>query len=175
MKPAFFCVGDYRSGEKQYRIFKASDVEDALKTAGELGYEVIAEDAVLNPNNKAFIERLVVTILEAIELRLHGVENVVACYRLDYSEAQNMKQHFMNADMNDYFPKLLDEPAIVEGLTLPNGEPVFYSRRMYPWITEYWCRVYQAMEMNRPCRMVSSDAKIMEALEIREKNTHEPS
>jgi len=44
MKTIYFCFGDFRTGEKQYRIFKVNNIDDAYKVADELrntGYENI--------------------------------------------------------------------------------------------------------------------------------------
>ena len=170
MKPIRFCIGDYRSGEKNYRIIPVSCVKDALHVAESLGYEIIAEESLLKSQNKTETMLLVAAILEAIEQRLHGIENIVACYRFDYSEAQRLKQHFMNSDIRDYFPKILDEPAVVEGLTSPSGEPVYSSRRTYQWVTDYWCRVYDSAELTRPYSIIAANYRIYHSIEVCEKN-----
>jgi hypothetical protein len=73
----------------------------------------------------------------------------------------------MNADMAEYFPKLFETP--VEE-TLPNGETIKIGMRSFPWIMDYWMRLYKRTntEVVRIQNISSDDAKIYEAA-VREK------
>ena len=116
-------------------------------------------------------EKAVITILEMIERHLHSVENVVACYRAEYDEAQRLKRHFLNADMSTYFPKKLTEPVIFTEYQLPDGEYVKFMRRTYSWITEYWRRPSQAKSQKvLLARRLTPDDELIHAAVIREKN-----
>ena len=167
IKPIYFCFGDFRTGEKQYRIFKVRNVQDAYNVADELGLEIILDNAMKNNMIANLTERAIVSILNTIHSYFHKIENVVSCYRVEYDEAQRMKRHFMNADMSEYFPKLLETP--VEE-TLPNGKTVKFGMRSFPWIMDYWVRLYKRTntEVVRIQNISSEDAKIYEAA-VREK------
>jgi len=168
MKPLYFCFGDFRTGEKQYRIFKVQSVNDAYKVADELGYEIILDNAI-KANHIADLEtRTIVSILTTIETKLKEIENVVSCHREEYDEAQRLKRHFLNSDMSLYFPKKL--PAPMETDYVVDGQPMMATWRDYPWILEYWVRKYQAANLrNIPVRVLNTDAMIMQNAAIREK------
>lgn len=138
MKPIYFCFGDFRTGEKQYRIFKVQNIQDAYNVASELGYEIVLDNAMKDDLIKNPTERAIIAILETIEKHLHGIENTVSCRRVEYDEAQRMKQHFLNTDMKEYFPKMLAEPIVHKEVVLPNGKHPISTRRNYSWINEYW-------------------------------------
>jgi len=133
MKTYYFCFGDYRSGKKEYRIFKVRSVQDAYKVADALGYEIILDNC--NKNNLITDpeERIIVSILETIEAELHGIENVVSCYREEHKEALRLRRHFQNSDISRYFPKLLPQSA----------NSGFSARRNYPWIEDYYVEKYK--------------------------------
>lgn len=168
MKPIYFCYGDYRTGEKQYRIFKVQSVKDAYKVADELGYEIILDNCIKAAHIADIEERTAVSILETIETKLKSIENVVSCHRAEYDEAQRMKRHFLNSDMSLYFPKKLPEPVptdlVIDGIRVMN------DTREHPWITEYWVRKYQESDQRGiPIRILEPDAMIMQNAAIREK------
>ncbi len=170
MKPIYFCFGDFRTGEKQYRIFKVQSVQDAYNVAGELGYEIVFDNTLKDNLIKNPTQRAVVSILETIERHLHEVENVVSCHRIEYGEAQRMKQHFLNTDIAEYFPKILAEPIVHKEMVLPNGEFLKTTRRMYAWISEYWTSPSRAKSLKmQTLRMLSPDAELISAAAIREK------
>ena len=170
MKPIYFCLGDFRSGEKQYRIFKVQNVDDAYNVADELGYEIVLDNCIKAIHIDDFEARTIVSILQTIENKLKNIENVVACSRVEHSEAQRMKRHFMQSDMNLYFPKKLPSP--VESGFFVNGKPLMKNMRDMPWITEYWKRKYQEANQRRiPVRMLEPDAMIMQNAAIREKTS----
>jgi len=172
MKPIYFCVGDFRSGEKQYKIFKVKSVEDAYNVADELGYEIILDNCMKASHIPDLEERTVVSILQTIEIKLKEIENVVSCYRPEYDEAQRMKRHFMESDMSLYFPKRL--PAPVESDFIVDGEPLKFTSREFPWIVEYWTRKYRDSGLRGiPVRVLSTDAMIMQNAAIREKKSQE--
>ena len=145
MKPVYFCFGDYRSGKKEYRIFKVRDLQDAYKVADELGYEVILDNCLRFSGRNDYMERMVVSILLTLEIKFNTMENVVSCLRAEYDEAQWMKKHFLNTDVNQYFPKFLEKPTVE---WYPNLGFVEIERRMYPWILEYWDRKKRRGELN---------------------------
>ena len=170
MKPIYFCFGDFRTGEKQYRIFKVQNVQDAYNVAGELGYEIILDNAMKNNLIQNPTERAIIAILETVERHLHGVENVVSCYRVEYDEAQRMKQHFLSTDMKEYFPKILPEPVAFEKIALENGNRIKRSRRMYSWISEYWQKPSRAKSLKQQMtRLLRPDEEVIHAAAIREK------
>jgi len=172
MKPIYFCYGDFRTGEKQYRIFKVRNVDDAYKVADELGYEIVLDNCIKAMHIPDLEERTVVSILLTIEIKQKEVENVVSCYRPEYDEAQRMKRHFLESDMSLYFPK--NRPAPVESDLIVDGEPIKITRREQPWITEYWLRKYQeAGQRGVAVRVLPTDAMIMQNAAIREKKPPE--
>ena len=171
MKPFYFCFGDFRTGEKQYRIFKVQSVQDAYDVASELGYEIVLDNTLKDNLIKNPLQRTVIAILETIEQHLHGIENVVSCHRVEYDEAQRMKQHFLNADMTEYFPKKLAEPVVHKEIRLPNGQHPISTRRNYPWIAAYWQSPSRAKSLKmQVARMLSPDEELMRAAAIREKH-----
>jgi len=168
MKPIYFCFGDFRSGEKQYRIFKVRNVDDAYHVADELGYEIIFDNCIKAIHIPDLEERTVVSILQTIEIKQKEVDNVVSCYRSEYDEAQRMKRHFLNSDMALYFPKNLPAPVATEHLI--DGAPIKITRREQPWITEYWMRKYlDSQQRYVPVRVLEPDAMLMQNAAIREK------
>ena len=168
MKPIFFCFGDFRTGEKQYRIFKVQNVEDAYKVADELGYDIVLDNCIKAMYIPNVEERTIISILETIEAKLKDIENVVACHRAEYDEVQRMKQHFLNSDMKLYFPKKLPEPVEID--LVVNGQHVLNDKREHPWITEYWVRKYRESEQRGiTVRVLEPDAMIMQNAAIREK------
>lgn len=170
MKPIYFCFGDFRSGVKQYRIFKVQSVQDAYDVAGELGYEIVFDNTMKDNLIKNPTERAIISILETVERHLHEIENVVSCHRVEYGEAQRMKRHFLNTDMKEYFPKKLAEPAVHKEIVLPNGAFWTTTRRMYPWICEYWQSPPRVKSLKmQAIRMLSPDAEVIHAAAIREK------
>jgi len=170
MKPIYFCFGDFRTGEKQYRIFKVRNVEDAYTVADDLGYEIILDNCIKAVHIADFEERTVVSILETIAFKLKGIENVVSCVRAEYDEAQRMKRHFLNADMGLYFPKKLPVPVQEEF----DGKTFMRTWREFPWITEYWVRKYRESDQRGiPIHVLEPDAKIMQNAAIREKKQEE--
>ena len=170
MKPFYFCYGDFRSGEKQYRIFKVRSVQDAYNVANELGFEIVLDNTLKDNLIRNPTERTIISILETIEQHLHGIENVVSCHRVEYEEAQRMKQHFLNTDMAEYFPKKLAEPIIYKEYRLPNGEYPVITRRTYSWITEYWKRPSRMKSQKFiHARMLTLDDELIHAAAIREK------
>jgi hypothetical protein len=172
MKPIYFCFGDFRTGEKRYRIFKVQSVDDAYKAADELGYEIVLDNCIKAMHIPNLEERTVISILQTIEIKQKEVENVVSCYRPEYDEAQRMKRHFMDSDMALYFPK--NRPVPVEAAFTIDGDPIKLTRREQPWITEYWLRKYQeAGRRGVAVRMLSTDAMIMQNAAIREKTPPE--
>jgi hypothetical protein len=112
--PIYFCFGDFRTGEKQYQIFKVFNIEDAYKVADGLGYEIILDNCLKDAFIADSNERIIFSILDTIHTKLHNIENVVSCYREEYSEAQRMKRHFLESDMGLYFPKMLPAPVETE-------------------------------------------------------------
>ena len=168
MKPIYFCFGDFRTGEKQYRIFKVGNIDDAYQVADQLGYEIVLDNCIKATHIDDFEERVVVSILETICTKLKSIENVVSCHRAEYDEAQRMKRHFLNSDMGLYFPKKLPAPVptdlVIDGVTIMN------DTREHPWITEYWVRKYQDSQQRfMPVRVLEPDAMIMQNAAIREK------
>ena len=81
MKPIYFCFGDFRTGEKQYRIFKVLSIDDAYKVADELGYDIVLDNCIKAMHIPNLEERTVISILETIATKLKGIENVVSCLR----------------------------------------------------------------------------------------------
>ena len=142
MKTIYFCFGDYRSGKKEYRIFKVRDIEDAYKVADTLGYEVNLDSCFRPGGISDHTERMVVSVLNTLEIKLNMFENVVACYRAEYDEAQRMKRHFLDTDIKEYFPKILAEP-----IRHDVGIVKTQWRREYPWIHDYWDRKYKRGEL----------------------------
>jgi hypothetical protein len=172
MKPIYFCCGDFRTGEKQYRIFKVQSVDDAYKVADELGYEIIFDNCIKALHIPSIEERTVVSILQTIEIKQKEVDNVVSCYRSEYDEAQRMKRHFLNSDMSLYFPKNRPTPVTIDHLM--EGVPVKITRREQPWITEYWMRKYlDSQQRDIPVRVLEPDAMLMQNAAIREKKPPE--
>ena len=167
VKPIYFCFGDFRTGKKQYRIFKVRSVQDAYDVADELGLEIILDNTMKNNLIANLTERTIVSILNTIHSYFHKIENVVSCYRVEYDEAQRMKRHFINTDMSEYFPKLLETP--VEE-TLSNGETIKIDMRTFPWIVDYWTRLYKKSppEVMR-IQTISHDDAIIYAAAVREK------
>ena len=167
IKPIYFCFGDFRTGKKEYRIFKVRNVQDAYNVADELGLEIILDNTMKDNLIANLTERAIVSILNTIELYFHKIENVVSCYRAEYDEAQRMKQHFMNTDMAEYFPKLLETP--VEE-TLPNGDTVYCERRTFPWVVDYWVhRLKNSPPDVMRIQTISPDDAIIYAAAVREK------
>lgn len=140
MKTLYFCIGDYRNGSKQYRIVKVREMADVHQIADDLGLEVVLDNCLLLSTSPDYMERMVYSALNAIETKLFSVENVVACHRKEYDEAQRMKQHFLNSDMSLYFPKHLSEPEEFEF----DGRRCIRTNRVYPWIIEYYDRKRRA-------------------------------
>jgi predicted nucleotidyltransferase len=170
MKPIYFCFGDFRTGEKQYRIFKVRNVDDAYKVADELGYQIVLDNCIKAMHIPDVEERTIVSILQTIEIKQKEVENVVSCYRQEYDEAQRMKRHFLESDMALYFPKKLAEP--VEHFI--DGKSLKFTQREQPWITEYWERKYrESNQRYQPVRVLSTDTMIMQNAAIREKTPPE--
>ena len=168
MKPLYFCVGDFRTGEKQYRIFKVQSVADAYNVADELGYTIILDNCIKARHIADLEESTVVSILQTIEIKLKEVENVVSCYRVEYSEAQRMKRHFMRSCMSIYFPKILPEPVPTDFMV--DGKPFMKKYRDMPWISDYWLRKYQEANVRKvPARMLKTEDMIMQHAAIREK------
>lgn len=172
MKTVYFCCGDYRNGEKAYRIFKIRDIQDAFNAAEELGYDVVLDSCFRFDAQSSLMERMVVSILQTLEIKLSMIENVVACTRSEYDEAQRMKQHFMNSDIDLYFPKFLDTPVTetIPGSVDSNTMTVTLARRTYPWILDYWKRKIKRGEMKN-IDLVVLDDEVMKMLDeaIREK------
>ena len=167
-KTIYFCFGDFRSGVKQYRIFKVRTVGDAYKVAGELGYEINLDSTIKDANIANHEERIIVSILETIHSKLKGIENVVSCHREERKEAERMKRHFLNSDMGLYFPKIL--PAPVRADFVINGIRIKVVRRDYPWVEEYWTRKYQkSLPHVISVRMHEPDDDVMQNAAIREK------
>jgi hypothetical protein len=167
MQPIFFCFGDFRSGEKQYRIFKVQSVEDAYNVADELGYTIILDNCIKALHIDDLEERTIVSILQTIEIKLKEVENVVSCYRVEYTEAQRMKRHFMRSCMSLYFPKKLPNPVRDFGA---DGRPYMKTMREMPWIVEYWTRKYKEANLRKiPVRVLEASDMIMQNAAIREK------
>ena len=168
MKPIYFCFGDFRTGEKHYRIFKVHSIEDAYKVADELGYEIILDNCIKAVHIANIEERTVVSILETIATKLKGIENVVSCVRAEYDEAQRMKRHFLDSDMGLYFPKKLPEPVPTDFVI--DGQPIMKTMRDCPWIVEYWTRKYwESNQRGIPVRVLKPDAMMMQNAAIREK------
>ena len=166
MKTIYFCFGDFRSGEKQYRIFKVRTVEDAYKVADELGYEIILDNTFKDAHIPNPEERIIVSILETIHSKLKGIENVVSCHRVERKEAERMKRHFLNSDMGRYFPKILPAPVPTDFVI--DGTRIEFIRRSYPWAAAYWSRK-PLDEIMRGIRMIKPDDEIMQNAAIREK------
>ena len=168
MKPIYFCYGDFRTGKKQYRIFKVQSVDDAYKVADELGYEIVLDNCIKAIHVPDIEERTVISILQTIETKLKEIENVVSCHRVEYNEAQRMKRHFMRSDMSLYFPKKLPKPVPIDFIV--DGKPLMVNTRAMPWITAYWRRKYQEADLCEiPVRMLETDDMIMQNAAIREK------
>ena len=168
MKPIYFCFGDFRTGEKLYRIFKVLSIDDAYKVADELGYDIVLDNCIKAMHIPNLEERTVVSILETIATKLKGIENVVSCLRPEYDEAQRMKRHFLDSDMSLYFPKQLPEP--IETGFVVDGRPVMRTMRELPWIVEYWTRKYREADLRGiPVRILEPEAMIMQNAAIREK------
>jgi len=168
MKPIYFCFGDFRTGEKLYRIFQVLSIDDAYKVADELGYDIILDNCIKAIHIPNIEERMVVSILETIATKLKGIENVVSCLRPEYDEAQRMKRHFLDSDMSLYFPKKLPEPVEI-GLAA-DGKSIMRTMRECPWIVEYWTRKYREAGMRGiPVRILGPDAMISQNAAIREK------
>jgi len=167
MQPIYFCFGDFRTGEKKYRIFKVQSVDDAYNVADELGYEIIIDNCIKANHIADLEERTVVSILQTIEIKLKEVENVISCYRVEYDEAQRMKRHFMRSEMSLYFPKKLPKP--VRDFTA-DGRPYMKTVRDMPWIIAYWKRKFQEANVRKiPIRELGTDDMVMQNAAIREK------
>jgi hypothetical protein len=171
MKPIYFCFGDFRNGEKQYRIFKVRSIQDAYDLVSDLGYEIILDNCMKDNSIPDVLQRNIVAIHETMERKFHEIENVVACYRHEYAEAQRMKRHFFETDMSEYFPKILDQPEECPDLQI-QGTSVRFLRRSYPWITEYWTRQYRPQQIPPYGRIISPNMQIMQAASLREKREH---
>jgi len=168
MQPIYFCFGDFRTGKKQYRIFNVKNIDDAYYVADELGYTIILDNCIKAVHIDNLEERTVVSILQTIEIKLKEVENVVSCYRVEYSEAQRMKRHFMRSCMSIYFPKILPEPVPTDFMV--DGKPFMKQYRDMPWISDYWSRKYQEANLRKvPVRMLKTEDMIMQNAAIREK------
>ena len=168
LQPIYFCFGDYRTGEKQYRIFKVQSVDDAYNVADELGYEIILNNCIKSLHIDDLEERTVVSILQTIEIKLKEVENVVSCYRVEYSEAQRMKRHFMHSCMSLYFPKKLPKP--VRDFMI-DGKPYMKTMRDFPWVISYWRKKYEEANLRKiPVRVLETEDMIMQNAAIREKD-----
>jgi len=135
-KTIYFCVGDFRTGKKQYRIFKVRTVDDAYKVADALGYKIVLDDYLKDNFISDPAERDVIAILTAIEMNLKMAENVVSCHREERTEAQRMRRHFLDTDVSEYFPKLLPVPEKI----VIDDKTFRLERRTYPWILEYYAR-----------------------------------
>ena len=167
-KPIYFCFGDFRSGEKQYRIFNVRNIEDAYTVADALGYEIILDNCLKENRIADSNERIIDAILETIHTKLKGIENVVSCSRKEYGEAQRMKQHFLDSDMGLYFPKIL--PAPVETEFSIGDMTLKVVRRTYPWVVEYYVRRYmKSPPRGIVARMLSTDDEAMQKAAIRKK------
>lgn len=129
-KGTYFCVGQYKDGRKKYRIFSVRSGNDIRKITDYLGMEKIDLKSCprydqLSSSPK---DRLLRSALSLIEMTLHGVENIVACYRTEYDEAKRLRKHFMESDISLYFPKLV---------SADDGSDTVKCR-CYPWIQDYW-------------------------------------
>jgi hypothetical protein len=82
-----------------------------------------------------------------------------------------MKRHFLETDMSEYFPKILDQPVEYPDFQL-QGTSVRFLRRSYSWITEYWTRQYRPQQIPLYGRIVSPDMQLMQAASLREKREH---
>lgn len=123
MKTLYFCCGQYVNGRKEYRIFAVRSMQDVREITAYLGLEAVDPNNCANYTNSPDPEEgLVQSALLIIEMSLHRIENVVCCIRPERSEAERMEQHFMAAEVEEYFPKLLDDG----------------TRRNYPWVVDYW-------------------------------------
>jgi len=167
IKPIYFCFGDFRTGEKKYRIFKVQSVQDAYNVADELGLEIVLDNTRKDNMIANLTMRTIISILHTIHCYFHKIENVVSCYRVERGEAERMKRHFVNTNMAEYFPKMLETP--IERI-LPNGAPVKIDMRDYPWIVDYWTRLYKKSppEVVR-IQTISPDDAIIHATAVREK------
>ena len=168
IKPIYFCFGDFRTGEKKYRIFKVQNVQDAYNVADELGLEIILDNTrkdntIANPTM-----RTIISILDTIHCHFHKIENVVSCSRVERGEAERMKRHFNSTDMTEYFPKLLEENIEV---VLPDGRTVYKTRRDHPWITDFWTnRFHKSPPAVIRIHAISPDEELIHAAAVREKN-----
>jgi hypothetical protein len=77
----FFCFGDYRDRKRKYRIFLVDTVEKAYKVAEALGYKVLVNETYKSEGIRDMEERIAESILSAIPIKLHGIENTVSCVR----------------------------------------------------------------------------------------------
>ena len=132
----FFCFGDYRDRKRKYRIFLVDTVEKAHKVAEALGYKVLVDETYKCEGIRDMEERIAESILSAIHIKLHGVENTVSCVRRNKNDTEQLKRHFMTSDIRKYFPKLLEQP--VNRGTL--AHPLMFHRRDYPWMNDYIIR-----------------------------------
>jgi len=167
IQPIYFCHGDFRTGKKEYRIFKVQSIEDAYNVADELGYEIVLDNCIKTMHIDDLEARTIVSILQTIEIKLKEVENVVSCYRVEYTEAQRMKRHFMRSSMSIYFPKKLPKP--VRDVMI-DGRPYMKTMRDYPWVIEYWTQKYKEANLRKiPVRTLETSDMIMQNAAIREK------
>jgi|GEM_PF-3639345 len=137
----FFCFGDYRGRKRRYRIFMVNTLEKAHKVAETLGYKVLADETYKCAGIHDMEERIAASILLAIHVKLHGIENTVSCIRRNKNDAEQLKRHFMTSDMSLYFPKILDQPV------KKCGTPEFSlvsNRRKHPWMVDYIIREMKA-------------------------------
>lgn len=129
----YFCFGDYRDGTRRYRIFPVDSVAEAHRAAETLGYRILLDEAPKFEGISDMEERLADAVLSSIHLKLHGIENTVSCVRTSGATAAALERHFMEADIRDYFPKILDKPIDLG----ESNHPVLISRRPCPWMLDH--------------------------------------
>jgi len=78
MRTIYFCFGDFRTGNKEYQIFKVKSIGDAYDVADKLGYKIIFDNCLKESYIADLKERAIITILETIHQKLKGIENVVS-------------------------------------------------------------------------------------------------
>jgi len=157
----YFCLGVYRDHKRKYRIFLVDTVEKAHKVAETLGYKVLVDETYKFEGIRDMEERIAESILSAIHVKLHSVENTVSCVRRIKKDTELLKRHFMTSDIRKYFPKLLDQPVNRGTLAFP----VMFNRRDYPWMTDFIIRemkaVGQEMPKSWPVRILDKPNKVV--------------
>ncbi len=131
--PLYFCVGEYRDGKRLYRVFPIDSVGEAHRVAASLGYRVLLDEAYKSERIQNMEQRFAEAILTAVHVRLHGVENIVSCIRKNLEAAKALERHFLEAEIDEYFPKLLVEPFDLGA----SDQPVNCHRRPCPWMIEH--------------------------------------